>query len=99
MSRILLQLALFLLPFVLFALYLRYGRKVDSLFEGWSLPAFIGCAVAAVLITAISLYVFESSGRGPTTGRYVPPTWQDGVLIPGHVEKPSSDVAPGVPAP
>lgn len=86
MVRILAEIALFLLPFAAFALYLRYGRKVDSLFAGWSLRALVGCAVAAVLLVALSLYFIEAAGRGPTTGRYVPPSWQDGVLVPGHIE-------------
>ncbi|MCK0209362.1 DUF6111 family protein [Starkeya koreensis] len=86
MTRLLAEIALFLLPFAAFALYLRFGRKVDSVFAGWSLRALILCAVVAVLLVAASLYFVESAGRGPTTGRYVPPTWQDGVLIPGHVE-------------
>lgn len=86
MVRILAEIALFLLPFAAFALYLRYGRKVDSLFAGWSLRALVGCAVAAVLLVALSLYFIEAAGRGPTTGRYVPPSWQDGVMVPGHIE-------------
>ncbi|MCJ8142049.1 DUF6111 family protein [Ancylobacter sp. A5.8] len=77
---------LFLLPFVLFALYLRYGRGVDTLLSGWSTRAFALCALAAVVLVTLSLLLFEGEGRGPTTGRYVPPTWQDGVLIPGHIE-------------
>ncbi|CAA0095726.1 Uncharacterised protein [Starkeya nomas] len=86
MARILAEIALFLLPFAAFALYLRYGRKVDSFLAGWSLRALIGCAVVAVLLVAASLYFIEATGRGPTTGRYVPPSWQDGVLVPGHIE-------------
>jgi len=86
MARILAEIALFLLPFVAFALYLRFGRRVDSWFEGWSTAALLACAVIAVLLVAGSLLVFEISGRGPTTGAYVPPTWKDGVLTPGHIE-------------
>jgi hypothetical protein len=86
MVRIIAELALFLVPFAAFALYLRFGRKVDSLLDAWSLRALIGCSVAAVLLVALSLYFIEVAGRGPTTGRYVPPTWENGVLVPGHVE-------------
>ncbi|GLK70856.1 hypothetical protein KHC23_08810 [Ancylobacter dichloromethanicus] len=86
MARLLAEIALFLVPFAAFAVYLRYGRKVDSVFAGWSLRAMIGCSVVAVLLVALSLYFLEASSRGPTTGRYVPPTWEDGVLVPGHIE-------------
>ncbi len=86
MARILAEIGLFLLPFVAFALYLRFGRRVDSWLEGWSTRAFIACAVIAVLLVAGSLIGFEMSSRGPTTGAYVPPSWQDGVLTPGHIE-------------
>ena len=86
MARLLAQLALFIVPFLAFALYLRYGRKVDSWLSGWSLRAMIVCSFIAVLLVAGSLYVMESASRGPTTGRYVPPTWKDGVMVPGHIE-------------
>lgn len=86
MVRVLGEIALFLLPFLAFALYLRFGRKVDSLLDGWSLQAVVGCALAAILLVALSLYFLEAASRGPTTGRYVPPTWKDGVLVPGHIE-------------
>lgn len=86
MARLLGQLVLFLLPFLAFAFYLRYGRKVDSWFKGWSLRAMIVCSLIAVLLVAASLVFLESSTRGPTTGRYVPPTWKDGVMVPGHIE-------------
>ncbi|MDF2996506.1 MAG: hypothetical protein K0R27_2143 [Xanthobacteraceae bacterium] len=80
------ELLLFLAPFVLFALYLRFGRGLDSLLAGWSTTAFAVCTLIAVALVAGSLFFIEWEGRGPTKGRYVPPTWQDGVLTPGHVE-------------
>jgi hypothetical protein len=86
MARIIAEIGLFLLPFLAFALYLRFGRRVDSWFEGWSTRAFALCTLAAVLLVALSLVIVEVSGRGPTTGAYVPPTWKDGVLTPGHIE-------------
>lgn len=80
------ELLLFLAPFVLFALYLRFGRGLDSFLAGWSTTAFAVCTLIAVALVAGSLFFIEWEGRGPTKGRYVPPTWQDGVLTPGHVE-------------
>ncbi|HSI40628.1 MAG TPA: DUF6111 family protein [Xanthobacteraceae bacterium] len=87
MARVALtEILLFLAPFALFALYLRFGRGLDSALEGWSTAALAGCTFVALLLVAGSLYLFEVEGRGPTTGRYVPPAWKDGVVIPGHVE-------------
>ncbi|MDQ0509707.1 DUF6111 family protein [Ancylobacter amanitiformis] len=86
MLRILPEIGLFLLPFIAFALYLRFGRQVDSWLGGWSTRAFLICSLVAVLLVAASLYMIEASGRGPTTGAYVPPSWKDGVLTPGHIE-------------
>jgi uncharacterized membrane protein len=87
MARVALtEIVLFLAPFVVFALYLRFGRGLDSLLAGWSTTAFAVCTLIAVVLVAGSLYVIEWEGRGPTTGRYVPPTWKDGVLTPGHIE-------------
>ncbi|MCS0493847.1 DUF6111 family protein [Ancylobacter sp. MQZ15Z-1] len=77
---------LFLLPFAAFALYLRFGRRVDSMLEGWSSTALVACTAVAVVLVAASLFLFEAQGRGPTKGAYVPPTWKDGVLTPGHIE-------------
>lgn len=86
MARIIAEIGLFLLPFLAFALYLRFGRRVDSWLEGWSTQAFVLSALVGILLVAGSLIVFEVSSRGPTTGAYVPPTWKDGVLTPGHIE-------------
>lgn len=80
------ELLLFLAPFIVFALYLRFGRGLDSMLTGWSTLAVAGCTLCAVALVAGSLYFIEWSGRGPTTGSYVPPAWEDGVLTPGHVE-------------
>jgi len=86
MARIIGELLLFLVPFVGFAFYLRFGRKVDSWFAGWTTTSLALCTLAAVALVAGSLVLFEVTGRGPTTGAYVPPTWKDGVLTPGHIE-------------
>lgn len=80
------EVALFAAPFIVFALYLRFGRGVDSMLAGWTTVSFAVCAAIAVALVAGSLVFIESTGRGPTTGAYVPPTWKDGVLIPGHIE-------------
>ncbi|QIB32787.1 DUF6111 family protein [Ancylobacter pratisalsi] len=77
---------LFLLPFAAFALYLRFGRRVDTMLAGWSTRALIVCTAIAVVLVAGSLFVFAVTGRGPTTGAYVPPVWKDGVMVPGHIE-------------
>ncbi|MFK8250548.1 DUF6111 family protein [Ancylobacter terrae] len=83
---VLTELALFLAPFIVFALYLRFGRGLDSALSGWSTTAFLLCSLAAVLLVAGGLVLFEMEGRQPTAGSYVPPTWKDGVLVPGHIE-------------
>ncbi len=80
------EILLFLAPFALFALYLRFGRGIDSLLAGWSTRSFALCTVAALLLVAASLYLFEAELRGPTQGRYVPPSWDNGILVPGHIE-------------
>jgi len=80
------EVALFAAPFIVFALYLRFGRGVDSLLAGWTTLSFGVCALIAVALVAGSLLFVEATGRGGTTGAYVPPTWKDGVLTPGHIE-------------
>ncbi|MCK0196659.1 DUF6111 family protein [Ancylobacter sp. 6x-1] len=80
------EILLFVAPFVAFGLYLRFGRGIDRMLAGWSTRAFAVCTLVALLLVALSLYLLEWENRGPTQGRYVPPTWQNGVLVPGHIE-------------
>jgi hypothetical protein len=91
MIRILIEIALpFLLPSLLYlGWWWLIGRKrraarglPDFLHRGpwlWLMLA------GAVLLGAV-LSLGALTGRGPTTGRYVPPHSENGRVVPGHVE-------------
>jgi hypothetical protein len=77
--------ALFLTPFILFALYLVVGLKFPADLEHWtrgrlSWLSFTGLALA--LIGLIGLEIFAPRGQG----KYVPAHVEKGVLVEGHFE-------------
>ena len=82
---LLIELALFLTPFVLYALILLALRR-SLLPENWSARAVATCAVAAVILVALGLVLFEREAGAPPGSRYVPAQMKDGVFQPGRYE-------------
>lgn len=81
----LLEIALFLLPFIAFGLYLwlRDGAFAPrAMLEG----PLLWLAAGGLVIAAIGLFMLANTGGAPPGGVYVPPRYEDGVVIPGHVE-------------
>ncbi len=80
-----------LLPAALYALWLWLERRRALALSGdapsgwregpWVLLLAVGVALAAIL--TLSLTLLDGSGK---EGRYVPPRFQDGRVVPGHVE-------------
>lgn len=82
MSRILFeQIALFLAPFLVFAIYLVLRRRNPFTREPWDgkslwlAVAGLGLIVAVMLVSALT--------QPRSSGAYVPPHMEDGQLIPG----------------
>ncbi len=82
---ILVEMALFLSPFVAYALILLALRG-SIVPEHWSPRALLSCSVLAVLLVAGGLYVFEMESSAPPGSVYVPAQMKDGVFQPGHYE-------------
>ncbi|WP_341990892.1 DUF6111 family protein [Azorhizobium sp. AG788] len=80
---ILVETALFLSPFVAYALVLLALRG-SMVPEHWSPRALVACSVAAVLLVAVGLYVFEMENSAPPGSVYVPAQMKDGVFQPGY---------------
>ncbi|MGI9406293.1 MAG: DUF6111 family protein [Hyphomicrobiaceae bacterium] len=85
---------LFLLPFLLFAIYatvmdyLAMAKPGEQVASAWQNPPLGPLTFAGsflVLATLIYLGVTSGSGHG-TTGTYHPPTINDGKVQPGYVE-------------
>lgn len=82
---LLLELGLFLTPFVLYAALLIATRG-SVVPEHWSLGALVGVTAAAVALVVLGLFLFEHGHVAPPGSRYVPAQTKDGVFVPGHYE-------------
>ena len=78
----LIEIALFLSPFVAFAV-LRLVLPARGL-PSWVLPLF-GAAVATMLALLLYLRSFDAGDAGQA---YVPARLEDGRVVPGHAAKP-----------
>ena len=84
MSRTLLEIALFLTPFVLYALYLFATQQDAREKEHWRLQVLIICAIGGcALVIASLLYFAHFGGVGPGN-TYIPAHMKNGRLLPGH---------------
>jgi amino acid transporter len=86
MTRIVLErVALFLVPFLLFALYVWIFRKRLQLPRP-DTPWFWLTASGLVLVILSFLYAGFTEGE-PTTGVYVAPQYVNGKIVPGHIDR------------
>jgi hypothetical protein len=84
---ILIDIALFLTPFALYALFLFATRAGVLHPESWPLRVLIWLTAAAVaLLIAGSIYLAQHTGA-PAGSDYVPPRMEDGKLVPGHIRQ------------
>jgi Family of unknown function (DUF6111) len=92
MPRILLTIVLpLLLPTALYLLWvtvLRPARHNGA--TQWTALPWLWLAGAGVALLAIVLVVVTVHFGSPQEGLYVPPRWQDGDIIPGHIEPQST---------
>ncbi|MEW6255087.1 MAG: DUF6111 family protein [Pseudomonadota bacterium] len=77
--------ALFLTPFALYAILLLATRG-SLLPANWSTRAVAVCALCAIVLMAAGLYLFEGDASAPPGSRYVPAEIRDGVFHPGRYE-------------
>lgn len=87
MARVLLiNIFMFLLPFIVYGAYLYLSRKDDEDTNYWR-DAPIGWlfGIGMVLVFAVIVSLIQFTGSGPE-GQYVPPQFKDGKIVPGHVE-------------
>ena len=88
MPRVLLTIVLpLLLPTALYLLWvttLRPPLRGDSV--PWAALPWVWLAGAGVALLAIVLFVVTVHFGTPQEGVYVPPRWQNGHIVPGHME-------------
>ncbi|MFG1431347.1 DUF6111 family protein [Xanthobacter sp. V2C-8] len=85
LRTVLVELALFLTPFVLYGALL-IATKGSLVPEHWSPRVLAALAVAALALVALGLLLFEGGRSAPPGSRYVPAETRDGRFVPGHYE-------------
>ncbi|MFG1360294.1 DUF6111 family protein [Xanthobacter pseudotagetidis] len=82
---VLIELALFLTPFILYGVLLLATRG-SLVPEHWSARTLALLSAAAIALMVVGLFVFEH-GRSTEPGRrYIPAEMRDGQFVPGHFE-------------
>jgi len=79
------SLGLFLLPFLLFAVYLALRLRWPLAIEHWTrgrVATLVIAGLAAALVGLIGATLFAPRGQG----LYVPAHVENGVLVPGRIE-------------
>jgi hypothetical protein len=88
MLRVLLTIVLpLLLPTALYLLWVTTLRPAQQ--NGatlWTALPWLWLAGAGVALLAIVLFVVTVHFGAPQEGVYVPPRWQNGHIVPGHIE-------------
>lgn len=72
------------------ALYLLWIATLGSAQEGgaisWAAVPWLWLAGAGAVVLAVVLFVVTVHFGAPQEGVYVPPRWEDGRVVPGHME-------------
>ena len=84
---VLTELALFIAPFVIYAIYLWATRAGVVHPESWPLSTLMWLTIAALLLVAISFIVLAQWGGEPAGSQYVPAHIENGRLVPGTTTK------------
>jgi len=77
------EVALFLAPFVAYALFLWAAREGILHPKEWSVPVLFALSLMAVALTAAGFAFIAEYGGAPAHSTYVPAHLENGKLIPG----------------
>jgi hypothetical protein len=81
------ELALFLAPFVLYAVFL-WATKADLFHpESWPLSRIAALAIVALLLVLGSFLYFAQFTGAPVGSQYVPAHTENGKFVPGTLKK------------
>ena len=93
MPRVLLTIVLpLILPTALYLIWVTTLRRPSATGTEtrWAALPWFWLAAAGVVLLAMVLFVVTVHFGAPQQGLYVPPRWQNGHVIPGHIEPQSS---------
>ena len=83
---VLTEFALFLAPFVIYAIYL-WGTRANVIHpESWPLATLMWLTIVSLLLMAVSFIVLAQWGGEPAGSKYVPAHIENGKLVPGTTE-------------
>jgi hypothetical protein len=86
MARVVLtNLALFVLPFLLYAAYIALAGSEEAQKEFWTRLPLLPLFVAGLLLVFVSLAVFATFSEQTAGKAYEPPVVKDGRIEPGRV--------------
>jgi hypothetical protein len=78
------EIALFLTPFVLYAVFLWATRAGVLDVEAWPIKRVVALAIVACLLVIGSSVYFANYGGAPPGSTYVPAHMEDGKFVPGQ---------------
>ena len=80
---VLTEIGIFLIPFVLYALFLLATRNGMMLQSSWPLRVVIRLAIVALLLVIVSFVLLAHFSGAPPNSTYVPAHIENGRLVPG----------------
>jgi hypothetical protein len=82
----LVEISLFLTPFVAYAIFVWATRAGVLDLKAWSLPVLGWLTLAAFLLMIVSFVVMAQFGGAPPSSTYVPAHMENGRLVPGTAQ-------------
>jgi quinol-cytochrome oxidoreductase complex cytochrome b subunit len=83
---VLTEIALFLAPFVVYAIFLWATRAGVLDADAWSVPRLAWLVIAALVLMIGSFVVLAQWGGSPPGSTYVPAHIEDGRFVPGETK-------------
>jgi hypothetical protein len=77
------EFALFITPFVLYALFVWATREGVLDVSAWSMPRLIWLTISALVLVIMSFLFLAQFGGAPPRSTYVPAHMENGRLVPG----------------
>jgi uncharacterized YccA/Bax inhibitor family protein len=80
------EVGIFLIPFVLYAVFLLATRSGLIKQTSWPVPIIAKLALGSVVLVLISLVLLANFSGGPPNSTYIPAHIENGKLVPGVVK-------------
>jgi len=80
----------FLLPFAAYALWLMVTRRTVRNADDWQVRTLGFLALSGALLMVVALVAFVHFDAEAPGGSYVPAHIENGVIVPGHIDRPAA---------